>query len=329
MTEANSSNNTMLKTEIKQALSALKNSSIKKTAREFFNVLGYSSERTLELDGSPQAFIKKFSSLTGKPGTKTEKSFLKAVDSVHIIFQVTDEEIRKSGQMNLLEGNDFIKNNIKSFLFIAVKLKQADYARGKYAEMTREINKRFGMPTIVLFTNRGQATVAFIHRREHKNQKDRDVLGKVSLIRNVDCNNPHRAHLDILAELSLDHRLGWVEQNQKQQNFDGLLAAWLAKLDTEELNKRFYKELFNWFQWAVETAKFPCPANKPVPMEDHIIRLITRILFVWFVKEKGLVTEELFIEARISPLLKKYSRDNDDYYRAVLQNLFLPRSTPK
>ena len=30
-----------------------------------------------------------------------------------------------------------------------------------------------------------------------------------------------------------------------QQNFDGLLAAWLARLDTEELNKKFYRELFD------------------------------------------------------------------------------------
>ena len=27
------------------------------------------------------------------------------------------------------------------------------------------------------------------------------------------------------------------------KNFDGLLAAWLARLDTEELNKKFYREV--------------------------------------------------------------------------------------
>ena len=45
--------------------------------------------------------------------------------------------------------------------------------------------------------------------------------------------------------------------NNQPENFDGLLAAWLARLDTEELNKKFYRELFAWFEWAVEDAMFP------------------------------------------------------------------------
>ena len=323
MTEANietniySSADTMLK--IKQALNAFKSGDLCEWACEFFNALRYSSDRTHNLHDGPEKFVAKFPAPT--LGTKTEKYFLRAAKSVHIVFQVTDEEIQSSRKMNLLAGESFDKGCAKSFLFMTVKLQLGDYARGKYAEMTREINKRFGMPTVVLFLNGNRTTLAFVHRREHKKQ-NRDVLGKVSLIREVNCADPHRAHLDILAELSLGNCLGWIEQKQQQRNFDGLLAAWLAKLDTEELNKRFYKELFNWFQWAVAAAKFPCPEKKPVSMEDHIIRLITRILFVWFVKEKELVAEQLFIETRISSLLKKYRRDNDDYYRAVLQNLF-------
>ena len=57
--------------------------------------------------------------------------------------------------------------------------------------------------------------------------------------------------------------------------------------------------------------------------EEHIIRLITRLLFVWFIKEKGLIADALFTETQVSPLLKDYDRDTgDSYYRAVLQNLF-------
>ncbi len=324
MTASNAGSSTALKVEIQQALSVLTNGDLQKTAKTFFNALGYSSERTLELDGKPRSFVNRFDSLNGASGTKTEKSFLKAAQAVHIVFQITDEEIQSSRQTSLLEGTGFDTGRVKSFLFMAVKLQSAGYARGKYAEMTREISKRFGMPTVVLFLNDDKATIAFANRRKHKKQKqDRDVLGKVSLIRNVNCANPHRAHLDILADLCLDQCLGWIEQKQQQRNFDGLLAAWLAKLDTEELNKRFYKELFDWFQWAVTEAKFPpSPPDKSVPKEDHIIRLITRILFIWFIKEKDLVADELFDEIQIKPMLNNYSRDKDDYYRAVLQNLF-------
>ena len=149
------------------------------------------------------------------------------------------------------------------------------------------------------------------------------MLGNVSLIREIDAANPHRAHLDILAELSLQKRLLWMDSYGKAHNFDGLLEAWLDALDTEELNRRFYLDLFRWFEQAVATAQFPDAATQTVSAEEHTIRLITRLLFVWFIKEKGLVAEDLFIENRISQLLKDYDADaGDSYYRAVLQNLF-------
>ena len=52
------------------------------------------------------------------------------------------------------------------------------------------------------------------------------------------------------------------------------------------------------------------------------MRLITRLLFIWFVKEKGLAPPELFTEPLARDLLKNHRPENSDYYRAVLQNLF-------
>ena len=109
----------------------------------------------------------------------------------------------------------------------------------------------------------------------------------------------------------------------KPQNFDGLLAAWLDTLNTDKLNRQFYRDLFQWFERAVGEAQFPTGTDGMPQKEEHVIRLITRLLFVWFIKEKGLVTENLFTEHQIKVLLKNYDRDTgDSYYRAVLQNLF-------
>ena len=105
-----------------------------------------------------------------------------------------------------------------------------------------------------------------------------------------------------------------------------LTVCWkpgLDALDTEELNKRFYRELFDWFTLAVGEARFPTTEARTLDPEEHIIRLITRLLFVWFIKEKGLVAVDLFIKERIEPLLKSYNQETgDSYYRTVLQNLF-------
>ena len=114
-----------------------------------------------------------------------------------------------------------------------------------------------------------------------------------------------------------------MNDKKKPKNFDGLLAAWLAKLDTEELNKQFYRKLFAWFEWAIEEATFPTDENRVIKPAEHVIRLITRLLFIWFIKEKGLIAAELFNRTQIQDLLTEDDFNNgDSYYRAVLQNLF-------
>ena len=223
----------------------------------------------------------------------------------------------------MLESNSFDKGNIKSFLFCAVELKGNRYSRTKYAEFTREINKRLFAPTVILFRAANHLTVAFADRRPDKTDGDRDVLGQVTLIKDIRLNNPHRAHLDILSELSLEECVQWMNDKKKPKNFDGLLAAWLAKLDTEELNKQFYRKLFTWFEWAIEEATFPTDENRTIKPAEHVIRLITRLLFIWFIKEKGLIAAELFNRTQIQDLLTEDDFNNgDSYYRAVLQNLF-------
>ena len=247
------------------------------------------------------------------------------MSEARILFQYTESEIAESGQRMLLEAEGFSEGNSRSFIFAAVELNGSSYPRGRYAAFTREINKRFNrVPAAVHFrTSNGKVTLAFVNRRPSKIRDDRQVLGSVSLIREIDPANPHRAHLDILAELSLPERLKWMDGHGQPHNFDGLLAAWLAALDTEELNKKFYRELFTWFERAVHTAKFPDQEKVTLTAEEHVIRLITRLMFVWFIKEKGLVAEDLFIENQVSQLLKDYDSDGgDSYYRAVLQNLF-------
>ncbi len=301
--------------DVRAALAAIPQGNFAAAAQDLLAVLGYQSERTLP---GQTDFMAQFPA--PKANTKTEQAFGECVQSVQLVFQVTSDEIAAANQ----PAASFDAGQQQSFIFFAVALKEASYARGQYAQFTRAINKRLRQPAVVLFkTTDHRLTLAFVHRREHKRAGKRDVLGHVSLIREIAPADPHRAHLDILAELALPNLLAWMDARAKPHNFDGLLAAWLDKLDTEELNRRFYRDLFGWFKRAVQEAKFPTDQARTRPAEEHVIRLITRLLFVWFIKEKGLIAEDLFIEARVKNLLKSYDRDaGDSYYRAVLQNLF-------
>ena len=309
------------KEEIESALAALSTGDFSENAKHLLAVLGYCSERTVELPGTAGDFIQRFPARN--KNTETEQEFLNSVESVKLLFQVTSEEIAPTNQPTLFESPAFDAGSVRSFLFFAIELTDKDYPRGTYAQFTREVNKRFMMPIVVLFRAGNRLTIGFVGRRQHQYDPDRDVLEQVTLIKDIRLDDPHRAHIEVLYELALWECAKWVNANNQPENFDGLLAAWLARLDTEELNKKFYRELFAWFEWAIAEGKFPTDKNRTLKPEEHVIRLITRLLFAWFIKEKGLIADALFNEARISPLLKDYDHDTgDSYYRAVLQNLF-------
>ena len=314
---------TALRQEVTDALCTIGDGDFGTAAEHLLSALGYRSERRLPMSGDVDDFIRTLPARN--PNTQTERRFREHANSVKILFQVADTEIEASTNPTLFADTQFDTGNARSFLFAAVTLNGESYPRHRYAEFTREVNKRIAIaPTVLLFrTESGLLSIAFAHRRRSKTQTNRQVLGDVRLIREIDPTDPHRAHQDILGDLSLDDRLQWMDTHDRQRNFDGLLAAWLDALDTEALNRRFYRDLFAWFERAVKDARFPTGEARTLEPQEHVIRLITRMLFVWFIKEKGLIAEELFSEPRVKGLLRDYDGDNgDSYYRAVLQNLF-------
>ena len=313
-------NEEIKKREIESALAAMNGGDFLQNSKNLLEVLDYHAPLTEELLETVDNFIHEFPA--ENENTETEQEFRKNAKSIELVSQVGSDEIVDS-QPDRFESRTFDGGLIQSFVFCTVELKDKDYSRSKYAEFTREINKRTTLATVVFFRVKNRLTIGFVGRRPSQLDESKDVLEKATLIKDIRLDNPHRAHLDILFELSLKECAKWMTAEEQPKNFDGLLEAWLARLGTEELNKKFYQELFAWFKWAVKEATFPTDKNRSLDPEEHVIRLITRLLFVWFIKEKGLVADELFNETQVSPLLKNYDRDTgDSYYRVVLQNLF-------
>ncbi|MPL97649.1 hypothetical protein SDC9_43841 [bioreactor metagenome] len=101
------------------------------------------------------------------------------------------------------------------------------------------------------------------------------------------------------------------------------------RFSVEVLTKEFYRELSNWYFWAVKKVAFPNDVNDDTDNEkyntENIIRLITRLIFVWFIKQKELVSPDLFNPEVLKTLLKDFEPESPvqhHYYRAILQNLF-------
>ncbi len=98
------------------------------------------------------------------------------------------------------------------------------------------------------------------------------------------------------------------------------------RFSLEVVTKEFYTELQNWYFWAMDKVKFPeNPEIKDNPKNaTNLIRLITRLMFVWFLKEKKLVPDILFNEEELVKIIKNFNKNKESnyYYNAILQNLF-------
>ena len=114
-----------------------------------------------------------------------------------------------------------------------------------------------------------------------------------------------------------------VERFLKLQSDDISLNTLKDAFSVEVLSKGFYKELFAWYEWASKPEMMVSYSDGKT--EEHLIRLITRLMFVWFIKQKNLVTEDIFEEEKLKEILVDFdtiSSTKGNYYNAILQNLF-------
>jgi len=312
---------------------------VHQAAISLFKTLGYNTERQNPLTHKSYDDFKDSFLDTDSPFNE-EKAYVKEWKSIDLLFQLTADEV--SNQKSLFDTKQVDNTIIETYLFFSVELAKAEYNRTQLAQITREINKVFPMPVLIVFKHGDSITLSVINRRLNKKDAQKDVLEKVTVIKDISTTAPHRAHIEILFDLSFSELL----RVHKFTNFVELHNAWQKTLDTKELNKRFYRDLSNWYFWALQEVHFPTTnwaADKNSLLKEdekvkehnakNLIRLLTRLLFVWFVKEKNLVPDELFDETYIKdnllngfePRKKKgfdYKTLGSKYYRAILQNLF-------
>lgn len=318
------------KPEIAQSLGGFGAGNLADNAQNLFQTLGYQTDRAIRLASpTPDSFLSQFA--LEKP-FNSKIARLSDWQFVDLLFQLTEDEIRgQTKNLSSFDTNQVDDTQIESYLFFAIALSNNSYSRTQLAGITREINKLFPMPVMLVFQHGQTLSISAVNRRLHKRDEFKDVLEKVTLIKDIDCNNPHRAHLERLFDLSLSQ----LYKNHKFKNFVELHRAWQKTLDSSELNKQFFQEISDWYFWARERVRFPDDAPKDEGGLDSasLIRLITRLIFVWFLKEKratdgqipnavSLVPEEFFQESALKELIPFDDSGASTYYKAILQNLF-------
>jgi hypothetical protein len=281
--------------------------------------------------------------------TYKENSTFQLVNEVYFVGMVDDAAFEGNKSLAV----DKIKSDYDGILIFGVSLNQRENnllpTRSQLAEISRAFNREFYYTPVVLVfkyaDDKGQY-IAFANTERLKYKqawREGEKAGKVSLLRDIDIQRPHRGHEDIINQLRIQ-----TSGTKAVDTFAKLYAYWQEVFSVSVLNKRFYQELSNWYFWAVKQVTFP---DKPTEadaikknaklddlIQEHnatnVIRLLTRLLFTWFIKEKKLIPEELFdLEALQKDILNDiapyhenglFNQANKDsvYYRAILQNLF-------
>jgi len=317
-----------LRAAIQQRIQAFETGNLRDNALALLGTLGYASEKRITLaPNTVDSFLAAFDAA----GIFRKKE-ARAVDwkSVDFLFQLTDDEIKLAGGQGMLgfDSSTKVDNRlIQSYLFFAIELRPDHYTRTDLATITREVNRLFKMPALILFKTGDTLTLSVINRRLHKRDEARDVLEKVTLIKDIRVANPHRAHVEILHDLSLYKVM--ASTRREVVNFAQLHDAWRAILDIETLNNRFYRRVRDWFFLAAQHVEFPHGGIDDSELRNRtaLIRLLTRIMFCWFAKEKKLIGDGLFDQATAERVLKQFdasSFKDGGYYKAILQNLFFP-----
>ena len=320
--------------EISNKLQRFASDSLSEASIQLLSSLGYSSDRTLDIH-SIESFRE---NLDTNNFLSDDNAHLSIWQSIHFLFQLTPGELEDSSSRQglfLAEGKPFDRKVIESYVFLALELKEPSPGRTRLATITRALNRLFPMPVLILFKHHDHISIAIVNRRRNLRDSSRDVLTRVSLIRDISIQTPHRAHLDLLKGFSLTHLRENVESIRTFANLDD---AWQRALSVQELNKRFYNELVDWFNWARTEIKLPnlpshtldTPENREIAAQEFLIRLICRLLFSWFLKEKKLINEHLLVLYNLTDQRRLLTRDADGenflegnhYYRGILQNIF-------
>ncbi len=281
---------------------------------------------------------------------KPDHSTCKLMDDVYFLGMIDDAAFEGAKSLDPAK----IESDYDGILIFGVTLHTRENGllptRGQLAEITRSFNRKFHYtPVVVVFKYENHIAFANAERLKYKQEwREGEKAGKVSLLRNIDIKTPHSGHMRILLGLVIK-----TTGPKAIKTFAGLYSYWQEVFNVSLLNKKFYEELSNWYFWAVKEVKFPSEPTIHSLFEEtgssddkklheliqehkskNVIRLLTRFLFVWFIKEKKLIPGELFDSEYLKrELLNDLSPYNEGelfksinikshYYKAVLQNLF-------
>lgn len=255
------------------------------------------------------------------------------IEKIYVLGIVDDSAFKGKTNFDSYTEVQKLGGDYSGLVVLAVELKTHNPLRSQLSEITRVLNRSFiATPVTVIYKYGNCIALANSERIPYAVRfKEGEKVGKVTMLKDIQIIGTNTAHLRIIFGDS--RNVGLRIDNSEIQNFRDLYKYWHKQFSLQSLNDQFYKDLQDWFYYSLSHIKLP---EKPDYIDDlenkknFLVRLLSRIIFCWFLKEKGLIKKELLEikdwKGNILPLTKDYKNseflNSNSYYRGILQNIF-------
>ena len=165
-----------------------------------------------------------FHSLYRNQLSKALSDVVDKVEATYYIGNIDEETLSGSVEAKSIETveNATYEGKYESMMIFAVDIKNGKtLTRSECATLTRGFNRIAAAQPVILFVREGnKLTLSTCERMEYSQEWRRGVgekLGKVSMLKGIDCDKPHRGHIDILKSLG----------DKRYPSFDELYKHWM------------------------------------------------------------------------------------------------------
>lgn len=190
------------------------------------------------------------------------------------------------------------------FVFACEIKADASLTRTVAAALTRGFNRiASASPVVLVMRQADKLTLATCERTDSAHGGEK--LGKVSVLRNVDCTNPHAGHRQILE--------GVAKDVTGSQSYDVLYEKWLKSFSIDVLSDKFFNEYKSIYEdiieyvtgkrmvkegnrWVERIKGEPCAdimgefshfSDPEKTVRDYVKKLMGRLVFIQFLQKKG------------------------------------------
>jgi hypothetical protein len=251
-----------------------------------------------------------------KPGNESHK----LLEDVYFLGLVDDSAFKGPGRIKMEDVNDKTGQvDYEGILIFGVTLTPRPGGlhptRAQLAELTRAFNREFNYtPVVVIFKYGNYLTFSNCERVKYKQSwREGEKAGKVAMLKDIALINTHTGHNKILDQLRIVK-----EGKNAVRNFIQLYFFWQSIFSISVLNKAFYEDIIEWFNTAINDIRIPGQPAGSEKNKDFTIRLIARMIFIWFLKELKVVNDELLLVKfpnGVNNALIKPRQKGNSYYK--------------